>query len=146
MSNVQDNVKDQEPKRKKTPKKEKETTREIKPKYYSGTKIEKLKRVPKGYLNDLNNVEALTPEQLEKYYSAIILGLIPDRFGLEVSIDEKLKAAKGLSELRQNKLKEQAIQNMEEQEAFAIDFVIKQKQQVDEMTQEEQEEDFDADH
>lgn len=114
------------------PKKEKPTKeKKVKDKYYAGTNVEKLPKIPKKYIQDLESIEALTPEQLEKYYTAVILGIIPDRFGLEVSVDSKLKAAKGLMDLRENKLKEQVISNEQEEVALAIDFVIKQKEQVD---------------
>lgn len=117
-----------------SPKKEKPLKeKKVKSKYYAGTNVEKLPKVPKKYLDDLNKVEALTPDQLEKYYTAIILGIIPDRFGLEASVDTKLKAAKGLTELREAKLREQTVANEAEQEIFACDFVIKQKQQADEL-------------
>ena len=107
--------------------------KKIKSKYYAGTNVEKLPKIPKKYLDDLRAVEALSPDDLEKYYTAVILGIIPDRFGLEASVDTKLKAAKGLTELREAKLREQTVVNEQEQEVFACDFVIKQKQQADEL-------------
>lgn len=115
--------------------KEKKTLegKKIKTKYYAGTNVEKLPKVPKKYLEDIRNVEPLSPDDLEKYYTAVILGIVPDRFGLEVSVDTKLKAVKGLTELREAKLREQTVVNEQEQEVFACDFVIKQKQQADEL-------------
>lgn len=107
--------------------------KKIKSKYYAGTNVEKLPKVPKKYLEDIRNVEPLSPEDLEKYLTAVILGIVPDRFGLEVSQDTKLKAVKGLTELREAKLREQTVVNEQEQEVFACDFVIKQKQQADEL-------------
>ena len=135
-SNVLDKIEVENPKRENPSKEKKEKTLEgkkIKPKYYGGTNIEKLPKVPKKYLDDLRNVEPLSPDDLEKYYTAVILGIIPDRFGLDTSIDTKLKAAKGLTELREAKLREQTVANEAEQEIFACDFVLKQKQQADEL-------------
>lgn len=135
-SNVLDKIEVETSKRENPSKEKKEKTLEgkkIKSKFYGGTNIEKLPKVPKKYLDDLRNVEPLSPDDLEKYYTAVILGIIPDRFGLDTSIDTKLKAAKGLTELREAKLREQTVANEAEQEVFACDFVIKQKQQADEL-------------
>lgn len=135
-SNILENNEAETLKKEKPTKEKKEKTLEgkkIKPKYYAGTNVEKLPKVPKKYLDDLRNVEPLSPEDLEKYYTAVILGIVPDRFGLETSVDTKLKAVKGLTELREAKLREQTVANEAEQEVFACDFVIKQKQQADEL-------------
>lgn len=135
-SNVLDKNEAEILKRENPSKEKKEKTLEgkkIKSKYYAGTNVEKLPKVPKKYLDDLRNVEPLSPDDLEKYYTAVILGIIPDRFGLDTSIDTKLKAAKGLTELREAKLREQTVANEAEQEIFACDFVLKQKQQADEL-------------
>lgn len=67
---------------------------------YGETKIEKLIKCPKGLLTDLDKIPSLTPEQMEKYLSAIVLGLIPDKFGLEVGADTKIKAIAELSKLK----------------------------------------------
>ena len=135
-SNVLDKI-EVETAKKENPSKEKEKKtlegKKIKSKYYAGTNVEKLPKVPKKYLEDIRNVEPLSPEDLEKYLTAVILGIVPDRFGLEVSQDTKLKAVKGLTELREAKLREQTVVNEQEQEVFACDFVIKQKQQADEL-------------
>lgn len=120
--------------------------KKVKPKFYAGTKVEKLPRVPKKYMDDIMSVEALTPEQLEKYYTAIALGLVPDRFGMEASLDTRLKAMKGIQEIRENRLREQTELNAEQQELFAIDFVLKQKKQADDLVdKEEVEEDASSD-
>lgn len=135
-SNVLDKIEAETSKKENPSKEKKEKTLEgkkIKSKYYAGTNVEKLPKVPKKYLDDLRNVEPLSPDDLEKYYTAVILGIIPDRFGLDTSIDTKLKAAKGLTELREAKLREQTVANEAEQEIFACDFVLKQKQQADEL-------------
>lgn len=120
----------------------------IKPKYYAGTKVERLPKIPKKYMDDIMKVEALSPEQLEKFYTAIALGLIPDRFGMEASLDTRLKAMKGIQEIREAKLREQTEMNAEQQELFAIDFVLKQKKQADDLVDnsEEVEEDDSSDN
>jgi DNA polymerase/3'-5' exonuclease PolX len=118
--------------------------KKVKPKYYAGTKVEKLPKVPKKYMEDIMNVEALSPEQLEKFYTAIALGLIPDRFGMEASLDTRLKAMKGIQEIREAKLREQTEMNAEQQELFAIDFVHKQKKQADDLVDKEEVEEDDS--
>lgn len=137
-TNIPDKIEDEILEKKEKPSKEKKAPKtlegkKIKNKYYGGTNIEKLPKVPKKYLEDIRNVEPLSPEDLEKYYTAVILGLLPDRFGLETSMETKLKAVKGLTELREAKLREQTVANEAEQEIFACDFVLKQKQQADDL-------------
>ena len=91
-----DNSKTSAPKKEK-PSKEKKVI----PKYYAGTEVRKLPKVPKGLLKDLTNLEAniMTPQQRKAYLSAIILGLIPDKFGLEAGLDQKLKAIAELNKM-----------------------------------------------
>lgn len=137
-TNIPDKIEDEILEKKEKPPKEKKAPKtlegkKIKNKYYGGTNIEKLPKVPKKYLEDIRKVEPLSPDDLEKYYTAVILGIVPDRFGLETSIDTKLKAVKGLTELREAKLREQTVVNEQEQEVFACDFVLKQKKQADEL-------------
>ena len=84
------------------PKKEKQVKeKKVIPKYYAGTEVRKLPKVPKGLLKDLTNLEAniMTPQQRKAYLSAIILGLIPDKFGLEAGLDQKLKAIAELNKM-----------------------------------------------
>lgn len=84
------------------PKKEKPSKeKKVIPKYYAGTEVRKLPKVPKGLLKDLTNLEAniMTPQQRKAYLSAIILGLIPDKFGLEAGLDQKLKAIAELNKM-----------------------------------------------
>ena len=71
------------------------------PKYYGGTNIRKLPKVPKGFMSDLSKLEAsiMTPQQRKAYLSAIVMGLIPDKFGLEVGVDQKLKAIAELNKM-----------------------------------------------
>lgn len=91
-----DNSKTSAPKKEK-PSKEKKVI----PKYYAGTEVRKLPKVPKGLLKDLTNLEAniMTPQQRKAYLSAIVLGLIPDKFGLEAGLDQKLKAIAELNKM-----------------------------------------------
>jgi len=130
LSKVADTKPKKAGKKEKTPKKEKKEI-EILPKHYTGTNIRKLPKIPKAYLKDLSKVEPITTEQLESYLTAMLLGAIPDRFGLEVSADTKMKAAKSLMDLREIKLREQTIQSEEDLSNIAIEFVVKQKRQVD---------------
>lgn len=71
------------------------------PKYYAGTNVRKLPKIPKALLKDLTNMEdlVLTPQQRKAYLTAIVMGLIPDKFGLEVGIDQKLKAIAELNRM-----------------------------------------------
>lgn len=70
-------------------------------KYYGGTNIRKLPKVPKAFMADLSKLEAtiMTPQQRKAYLSAIVMGLIPDKFGLEVGVDQKLKAIAELNKM-----------------------------------------------
>lgn len=74
-------------------------------KYYAGTNVRKLPKIPKAAVNDLTNLKGLTmtPEQQEAYLTAIILGFVPDKFGLEAGIDQKLKAMAMLKEVQKAK-------------------------------------------
>lgn len=75
------------------------------PKYYGGTNIRKLPKVPKAVVKDLTNLQGLTmtPEQQEAYLTAIILGFVPDKFGLEAGLDQKIKAMAMLREVQKSK-------------------------------------------
>lgn len=84
--------------------KKEKTTKEKKviPKYYVGTEVRRLPKVPKAALTDLNNLKGLsmTPEQQEAFLTAIIMGFVPDKFGLEAGLDHKLKALTMLKDLQ----------------------------------------------
>lgn len=86
--------------KKEKPSKEKKEPKVI-PKYYAGTNVRKLPKIPKALLKDLTNMEDLimTPQQRKAYLTAIVMGLIPDKFGLEVGIDQKLKAIAELNKM-----------------------------------------------
>lgn len=132
MSKVADKKPKKPGKKEKSQQKEKiNQDKEILSKHYTGTNIRKLPKVPKAYLKDLANIEPITTEQLESYLTAMLLGVIPDRFGLEVTADTKMKAAKSLMDLREIKMREQSMQTEEDLSNIAIEFVVKQKKQVD---------------
>lgn len=132
MSKVADKKPKKTGKKEKSLQKEKiKQDKEILSKHYTGTNIRKLPKVPKAYLKDLEAIEPITTEQLESYLTAMLLGVIPDRFGLEVTADTKMKAAKSLMDLREIKLREQSMQTEEDLSNIAIEFVVKQKKQVD---------------
>ena len=146
MSKVADKKSKKPGKKEKSQQKEKiNQDKEILSKHYTGTNIRKLPKVPKAYLKDLAKIEPITTEQLESYLTAMLLGVIPDRFGLEVTADTKMKAAKSLMDLREIKLREQSMQTEEDLSNIAIEFVVKQKKQVDEEQIEEQEEEMSED-
>lgn len=106
-----DNLKTPVPKKEK-PSKEKKVI----PKYYAGTDVRKLPKVPKSAINDLNNLQGLTmtPEQQEAYLTAIVMGFVPDKFGLEAGLEHKLKALAMLQTLQKNK--NQVLDEKEEEE------------------------------
>jgi hypothetical protein len=85
-----------------TRKKEKPSKeKKIIPKYYAGTDIRKLPKIPKNMLNDLTQLETsiMTPQQRKAYLTMIVLGLITDKFGLEVGVDQKIKAIAELNKM-----------------------------------------------
>lgn len=92
-----DEIDDNVSQKKEKPSKEKKVI----PKYYGGTNIRKLPKVPKAFMTDLSKLEAtiMTPQQRKAYLSAIVMGLIPDKFGLEVGVDQKLKAIAELNKM-----------------------------------------------
>lgn len=106
-----DNSKTSAPKKEK-PSKEKKVI----PKYYAGTEVRKLPKVPKSAINDLNNLQGLTmtPEQQEAYLTAIVMGFVPDKFGLEAGLDHKLKALAMLQTIQKNR--SQVLEEQEEDE------------------------------
>ena len=85
--------------KKKNPKKEKKKV--IVPKYYGGTDTRKLPKIPAALIKDLKNLEGfvMSPQQREAYLSAIIAGLIPDKFGLEAGVELKIKAIAELNKM-----------------------------------------------
>lgn len=106
-----DNSKTSAPKKEKLVKEKK-----VIPKYYAGTEVRKLPKVPKSAINDLNNLQGLTmtPEQQEAYLTAIVMGFVPDKFGLEAGLDHKLKALAMLQTIQKNR--SQVLEEQEEDE------------------------------
>ncbi|MGM9969799.1 MAG: hypothetical protein ACI35S_05320 [Anaeroplasma sp.] len=108
--------------KKKNSKKEKN----IIPKYYAGTDARKLPKVPKAMLTDLKDMEKLvmSPEQREALLSAIALGLIPDKFGLEAGLDQKIKAIAELNKMQLAKSQFDQEEKENEQISSATDFLF----------------------
>ncbi len=86
-------------KKRKSPQKEKK----IIPKYYAGTDVRKLPKIPKLLLNDLSKIglSSLTEDQIKGFLSAVVVGAITDKFGLEASLDTRIKAAQELTKIIQ---------------------------------------------
>lgn len=130
-----------------TRKKEKPTKeKKIIPKYYAGTNITKLPKIPKTMLKDIEEVQLLTGEQLEKYLTAMAMGLIPDRFGLEASFDSRIKAFKELINLQNAKQLQTKRDDEAEQitNATEIVFRVKQADAIVKPVEEEEVEDADT--
>lgn len=66
------------------------TTKTLKKKKSPAPYADKAKM--KSILKDLGKLPDMTDEELDKLLYAMALGLIPDRFGLEISADTKIKA------------------------------------------------------
>ncbi len=86
-------------KKRKSPQKEKK----IISKYYAGTDVRKLPKIPKPLLNDLSKIglSSLTEDQIKGFLSAVVVGAITDKFGLEASLDTRIKAAQELTKIIQ---------------------------------------------
>lgn len=103
------------------PKKEKPVKeKKVIPKYYAGTEVRKLPKVPKAAIKDLNNLKGLTmtPEQQEAYLTAVIMGFVPDKFGLEAGLDQKLKALAMLKEIQKANSQQQEETDSEEADDY----------------------------
>ena len=113
--------------KKKNPKKEKKKV--IVPKYYGGTDTRKLPKVPAALIKDLKNLEGfvMSPQQREAYLSAIIAGLIPDKFGLEAGIELKIKAIAELNKMDAQKALIQGDKTEENQINNATELLFKIK-------------------
>lgn len=88
-------------KKEKTLKKEK--NKQLKPATNSGKYTSPLKdvsKVSKKLLKDIGKIPKMSTDDMEKYLQAIALGIIPDRFGMEPSLDTKVNAIKVLKELK----------------------------------------------
>ena len=58
----------------------------------------------KAIIKDIGKVPKLDQEEIEKLLQAIALGLIPDRFGMEASLDTRVKALTELNKMREEKV------------------------------------------
>ncbi len=91
-------------KKEKNSKKEKKK-QELKPASNSGKYTSPLKdasKVSKKLLKDIGKIPKMSTDDMEKYLQAIALGIIPDRFGMEPSLDTKVNAIKVLKDMKQN--------------------------------------------
>ena len=103
------------------PKKEKPVKeKKVIPKYYAGTEVRKLPKVSKAAIKDLNKLKGLTmtPEQQEAYLTAVIMGFVPDKFGLEAGLDQKLKALAMLKEIQKANSQQQEETDLEEADDY----------------------------
>lgn len=80
--------------------KEKKPTKKEKVIYNPSYKFPKIK-IPNQVYKQIEQVKELTPNETLKYLTAIALGAIPDRFGMEPSLDTKLKALEQISKITQ---------------------------------------------
>lgn len=100
-----------EQKKEKTDKKEKRETKPARPKK-SGTKtasnsgkiikpkpLEGVAKDAKAILKQLGKVPSLNPEDTSKLLTAVALGLVKDRFGMDASLDTRLKAIDCLNKI-----------------------------------------------
>ncbi len=87
-------------KKRKTPQKEKK----IIPKHYAGTEVKKLPKLTKALLNDFTKLgtTSLNEDQIKGFLSAVVAGAITDKFGLEASLDTRIKAAQELTKIIQS--------------------------------------------
>lgn len=61
-------------------------------------------KIPKMVYKQIQNVEPLTKEERIQYLTAIALGAIPDRFGMETSMQDRLKALEQINKLTEDQL------------------------------------------
>lgn len=90
-------------KKEKTIKKEKKE--QLKPATNSGkyaSPLKGLNKISKQLIKDIGKIPLMSTDDMEKYLQAIALGIIPDRFGMEPSLDTKVNAIKVLKDLKQN--------------------------------------------
>lgn len=88
-------------KKEKTIKKEKKE--QLKPATNSGkyeSPLKGLNKISKQLIKDIGKIPLMSTDDMEKYLQAIALGIIPDRFGMEPSLDTKVNAIKVLKELK----------------------------------------------
>lgn len=71
------------------------------PEMYKNSNFQKLPKIPKAMLKDIDKMPVMTMEQMEKYLTAVALGIIPERFGMESSLDTRMKAMQELNKMKQ---------------------------------------------
>lgn len=78
--------------------------KKIIPKHYAGTDVRKLPKLTKPLLNDFTNLgkSSLNEDQIKGFLSAVVAGAITDKFGLEASLDTRIKAAQELTKILQS--------------------------------------------
>lgn len=109
-------------KKRKSTQKEKKTIPRLSEK---SKKLTLVQQKQKEMLAIINSVEMITPEQQEQYLLAIAMGLVPDRFGLEVSVDTKLKAFNQLQAMQVQKTKQNNQRSVEDELEQATEFIFK---------------------
>lgn len=89
----------------------------------------------KEILKDVAKIPTVEDVDIENVLAAIGMGIIPDRFGMEVSVDTRIKALTELSKIRNEKAKREALMeeqvNIEEEFVTADNFIVKQREQVE---------------
>lgn len=85
--------------------KEKNPTKKEKVIYNPSYKFPKIK-VPNQVYKQIQGVKPLSIEERIQYLTAIALGAIPDRFGMEPSLDTKLKALEQINKMTQEEVEE----------------------------------------
>lgn len=99
-------------KKEKTIKKEKKE--QLKPATNSGkyeSPLKGLNKISKQLIKDIGKIPKMSTDDMEKYLQAIALGIIPDRFGMEPSLDTKVNAIKVLKDLHQSDKSNQSSNN-----------------------------------
>lgn len=77
----------------------------------------------KALIRDIGKLPELNDDEMRKFLAAVALGMVPDSFGLEASLDTKLKAIQLLQQ--QTKIVKEASSSDDEEEAVTIvDSVI----------------------
>lgn len=94
---------------------------------YTSPAKNKVKNV-KSYLKDLGKIPSLSSEEMEKLLSLVVLGMVQDRFGMEVSLDTRLKALELLNKLYIDRESQKRELTEENQIAHASEILFSVKQ------------------
>ncbi len=113
-------------KKRKTPQKEKKVI----PKHYAGTEVKKLPKLTKALLNDFTKLgtNSLNEDQIKGFLSAVVAGAITDKFGLEASLDTRIKAAQELTKIIQSNKRSDDDDDMNEENG---NFMQELKEQLE---------------